>query len=220
MYVPEVNPDDVESMKSSLEGMNNAPVKKTYNNEMREKIIEILSHRLKAKVIFNKIDCQTLQYINETLNIVLDKKMQEEEIKTKKQELIQKTIEEIKEKLIEKNLSVTDLMPNGIDDLIDKKPKRKKTRHNILYKFHYHIFGKDYFWSGKGYIPRTLRCHLSKGHTLESCYMNQNDWFTSADTYTQKVPEMFQKEFIDLLNNAERMNIPRKMKDTDTNFMI
>lgn len=50
--------------------------------------------------------------------------------------------------------------------------------------------------------------------------MNQNDWFTSADTYTQKVPEMFQKEFIDLLNNAERMNIPRKMKDIETNFMI
>ena len=216
MYIPDVTESDVETMKSSLDNING---ESTQKNEMTQHIIDTLSHRLKSKAIFRKIDYETLRYVRETLDIVIEKKAKEVTEKEEKERTIKETIAEIKEKLSEKNLSVNDLFPNGIDSLVEKKPRKHKKR-SILYKFHYHIFGKDYYWSGKGYLPRTLRCHLSKGHTLESCYMDQENWFTSDDPYSQKVPELFQKDFIDLMNNAERMNIPRKIKELDYDFMI
>lgn len=216
MYIPEVTESDVETMKSNLDNMNGASDRK---NEISQYIIDVLSHRLKAKAIFRKMDYEMLCYIQETLNTVIEKKLEEVNAKKEKDRIVEQAISEIKKTMNEKNLTVTDLFPNGIDDLIEKKPRKNKKR-TIFYKFHYHIFGKDYYWSGKGFLPRTLRCHLSKGHTLESCYMDQENWFTSDDAYSQKVPELFQKEFIDLMNNAERMNIPRKLKDFDHNFMI
>ena len=216
MYTPEITEVDVETMKASLDNINS---KSTKQNELTQQIIDILSHRLKAKAIFRKIDYETLCYVRESLDIVIEKKIKEASEKEEKDRIIKDTIVEIKEKLNERNLSVNDLFPNGFDSLSEKKPRKHKKR-SILYKFHYHIFGKDYYWSGKGYLPRTLRCHLSKGHTLESCYMDQENWFTSDEAYSQKVPEIFQKDFIALMNNAERMDIPRKMKDCENSFMI
>lgn len=216
MYIPEVTESDVETMRSNLDNMNGASDRK---NEISKYIIDVLSHRLKAKAIFRKMDYEMLCYMQETLNTVIEKKLEEVNAKKEKDRIVEQTISEIRKTLNEKKLTVADLFPNGIDDLIEKKPRKIKKR-SILYKFHYHIFGKDYYWSGKGFLPRTLRCHLSKGHTLQSCYMDQENWFNSDDAYSQKVPELFQKDFIDLMSNAERMNIPRKLKDFEHNFMI
>lgn len=216
MYVPKITQAEINTAKTNLDNIDNTPVKHK-KHEMLQHIIESLSHRLRAKAIFRKMNYETLCCVQETLSDVIEEKTKEASEKEEKERTIQETIEEIKQKLNEKKLSIKDLFPNGVDNITEKKPRKIKKR-STIYKFHYHIFGKDYFWSGKGYLPRTLRCHLSKGHTLESCYLNEENWFTSDNVYSQKVPELFQKEFISLMNNAERMNIPRKMKDINLKF--
>ena len=216
MYVPEITQAEIDTVKSNLDNIDDTPVKQK-KHEMLQRIIESLSHRLRAKAIFRKMNYETLCCVQDTLNTVIEEKSKEASEKEEKERTIQETIEEIKQKLSEKKLSIQDLFPNVVDNITEKKPRKIKKR-SILYKFHYHIFGKDYFWSGKGYLPRTLRCHLSKGHTLESCYLSKENWFTSDNSYSQKVPELFQKEFVNLLNNADRVNIPRKMKDINLNF--
>lgn len=235
MLQPDIEPADIEQARHNLNAIADQPKppsnakKIEYRKQFISEVINALSNKLRAKAIFRRMDFELLKWTREILDFVLDEKETEHEAQKEKDQKRQDILQQVSELLTDHDFTLDELLPNGLDDLKPKKNKKPRTYkkrnegpttvdddyqgRTITYKFKWHIFDVDFYWTGTGYLPKPLRCHLAKGHTLDSCLLTKDQWIRTKDKMRHHIPTRFQESFDKLWNEANRQGIAKKRSE-------
>lgn len=219
MLQPDISDDDVRNAaialmepKEEKKPINRAKIvakRKTFHSE----VFNALSHKNRAKAIYRQMDIELLKWTKEQLDEILVDKEQAELEKKEKEQNRHKVIEQLNELLQANDTTLKELYPDTMISEPEKKPRgpyKKSGKPRLrTYKFKCHIFDRDYYWAGSGYIPTAFRCHLAKGHTIDSCYLPEDQWLKTHEKVDQIIPEQFQNTAEKLINEANKQKIAK-----------
>ena len=127
-------------------------------------IFEELHHRLGSKTrirsLFKDVNTEDLERIINRMNDVLQEKFNEKEVEEAKREEKKRSIEEVKQAMADRGLSMSDL---SLLDEIGKESKRKRnvSKHNFEYQT---ISGDTVRWYGSttGRLPKDFQDYLDR----------------------------------------------------------
>lgn len=219
MLQPEISDDDVrnaamalmepkEEKKPRKRAGEIIAERKTFHSE----VFNALSHKNRAKAIYRQMDIELLKWTKEQLDEILADKEKALQAQKEKEQNRHKVIEQLNELLQANGTTLKELYPEAVISEPEKKrgPYKKSGKPRLrTYKFKCHIFDRDYYWAGSGYIPTAFRCHLAKGHTIDSCYLPEDQWLKTHEKVDQIIPGKFQNTAEKLINEANKQKIAK-----------
>lgn len=234
MLQPDISNEDIQqaaiALMQPVNDQKENPVKIDKDTLIRE-CHNALSHKYRAKAIYKRMDYELLCWCRDLITTLIEKKEieinQQKEKNRKRNEVMQK----VSALLHEEGFSLDELYsktPSGDLKKTDTTDKPKRTykkrdpnyRRTTTYKFQFEIFNKTYYWTGTGYLPKPLRCHLAKGHTLESCYLPKDQWVMTTKTMDKTIPDEFSEQAKKLINEANKQGIGKKRSELVIDFYL
>ena len=76
-----------------------------------------------------------------------------------------------------------------------KAPAKKNSSHVHIAKYKCHMYGRDYYWAGRGNPINVFKAYMSKGYTKEDCLMPESEWFVCKE-HPEKMDLTIPPEFM------------------------
>lgn len=223
--VPEIDESEVRESRKNLEGIESpltaAERKQQIRSEIDQKARDMLTNKLSARPYFRRCSLADLEKIQECLTEVLEEKRIEEQERLERQADKQETLQKIAELMNSEEIDLDDI--SSFRNPSRKRNVRKRiaadgsselvttSRPNII-KYHCHIFDRDYWWNGQGHMPKPFKCHLAKGHTVESIQLDASEFFVLAGRSYNVIPAEYKQQAQNLLANFIKLKISATVK--------
>jgi DNA-binding protein H-NS len=136
-----------------------------------DNFLKLVTNRNSLKSLTKGFHIDELEkFLSNLIVIIEQRKKQEEVLKEKHKQKIQK-IEEIKSLLAKQNLSIDDLTGYPSNHIL--KPIKSKKKLPPKYRLA-DVDGSTHEWTGRGIAPKVFQRHFDRGHSKESCLIVGN----------------------------------------------
>lgn len=222
MLETDVTEEQIEQTKKALDKihLNKSEQKRLERSEVDQKARDMLTNKLTARPFFRRCELRHLEMMQSTLTEALEEKRIEEKERLAHLEAKQEILEQINKLMNSEQIDIDDL---------EQFKKRRKNRHKLefddnggeklitmsshnIIKYKCHIFDKDYYWNGKGIIPKPFKCHLAKGHSEESIRLDVSEFFIFDKKFYQTIDKKYSVQVEALLADFIRQKLPKYLK--------
>ena len=225
MLESEVTEKDIEDTKKALGKihLNQSEHKRLERSEVDQKARDMLTNKLTARPFFRRCKFQHLEMMQSALTEALEAKRIEEQERLAHLQAKQDVLEKINALMSSEQIDLDDLQEfnktrrkrKTIEINSDGEEKLVTTSKPNIIKYKCHIFDRDYYWHGKGIMPKPFRCHLAKGHTEESIRIDAADFFILTCKLYQTIDKEYSVQADALLADFERQKLPKYLKHPD-----
>lgn len=223
MLAHEIDENDVIEVRKNLDNIESPLTatqrKQQVRSELDQKARDMLTNKLTARPFFKRCEFRHLEMMQQYIQIALEERRQEEQERLERLAAKQEMLHKIAELMNSEEIDLEDLATFTTQNkkrTIRKKiaadgSEVKETSPNII-KYKCHIFDKDYWWNGKGMMPKTFQCHLAKGHTVESIQLDASEFFILNSRSYQKIDSQYKSQVQTLLANFQKLKLSKYVK--------
>lgn len=198
------------------------------HTDLHDALEEIIGNKLKARPFFRKHSYDFMQRLLEIAQEIHDEKKVEFEAAQAEAKKAQAVLDQVQKLAEQSGISLDDVLKFATGEAISKPAKRKYTRRQTegdkpaspsaaagttretQIKYKCHMFGRDYYWNGRGLPINTFKAYFSKGYSKEDCLLPEEEQFYASQRpdidMSQDVPPQYEKQFRDALAKYTREN--------------
>lgn len=131
--------------------------------------LKILTHKKRLGAQLKNVDLETIDEVRQKLDDIYQERKEEQREVELEAEKKREKIELLKQKAEELNISLTDLIPGGVEST-PKAKKKKPAKYEVKL-----ASGGTKTWTGQGRMPNEIKNAIDSGTRLEDLLIDKSD---------------------------------------------